>query len=75
MDVGVTARMQNNGQSCIAAKRFIVHDDVYEDYLGRYREAVEAMKVGDPMAEDTDMGPLAMASGGRGLSRTRSSSR
>ncbi|MCB8839643.1 NAD-dependent succinate-semialdehyde dehydrogenase [Aurantimonas sp. VKM B-3413] len=66
--VGVTARMQNNGQSCIAAKRFIVHADVYDDYLGRYREAVEAMKVGDPMAEDTDMGPLAMASSVEDLS-------
>ncbi|MDX1732606.1 MAG: NAD-dependent succinate-semialdehyde dehydrogenase, partial [Aurantimonas coralicida] len=63
VEVGVTARMQNNGQSCIAAKRFIVHEDVYEDYLGRYTEAVEAIKLGDPMADDTDMGPLAMKAG------------
>ncbi|MEX6506166.1 NAD-dependent succinate-semialdehyde dehydrogenase [Jiella sp. M17.18] len=62
VSVGLTARMQNNGQSCIAAKRFIVHADVYDDYLGRYREAVEAMTVGDPMDEATDMGPLAMRS-------------
>ena len=63
VEVGVTARMQNNGQSCIAAKRFIVHEDVYEDYLGRYTEAVEAIKLGDPMADDTGMGPLAMEAG------------
>ncbi|MEC5289012.1 NAD-dependent succinate-semialdehyde dehydrogenase [Aurantimonas sp. C2-6-R+9] len=63
VDVGVTARMQNSGQSCIAAKRFIVHEDVYEDYLGRYQEKVEAIKLGDPMADDTGMGPLAMKAG------------
>ncbi|MBC8130956.1 MAG: NAD-dependent succinate-semialdehyde dehydrogenase [Rhizobiaceae bacterium] len=61
VDVGVKARMQNNGQSCIAAKRFIVHEDVYDDYLRRYQEKVEAMVVGDPMLEATDMGPIATA--------------
>lgn len=60
--VGVQARMINNGQSCIAAKRFIVHSDVYDDYLARYRGKVEAMKIGDPMDEATDMGPLATPS-------------
>ncbi|WP_224003133.1 NAD-dependent succinate-semialdehyde dehydrogenase [Aureimonas sp. SA4125] len=58
-EVGVKARMQNNGQSCIAAKRFIVHADVYDDYLERFRARVEAMTVGDPMDDTTDMGPLA----------------
>jgi succinate-semialdehyde dehydrogenase/glutarate-semialdehyde dehydrogenase len=58
-EVGVRARMQNNGQSCIAAKRFIVHADVYDDYLERYRTKVDAMVVGDPMDAATDMGPLA----------------
>jgi succinate-semialdehyde dehydrogenase/glutarate-semialdehyde dehydrogenase len=61
-EVGVTARMQNNGQSCIAAKRFIVHEDVYDDYLGRYREKVEAIRLGDPMDAQTGMGPLAQRS-------------
>ncbi|WAP69710.1 NAD-dependent succinate-semialdehyde dehydrogenase [Jiella pelagia] len=63
VDVGVTARMQNNGQSCIAAKRFIVHADVYDDYTARYREKLEAMTVGDPMDEATDLGPVAIKSG------------
>ena len=63
VSVGVTARMQNNGQSCIAAKRFIVHADVYDDYLGRYTEAVEAIELGDPLQDATGMGPLAMKSG------------
>ena len=63
VDVGVTARMQNNGQSCIAAKRFIVHEDVYDDYAARYRAKLEAMTVGDPMDAATDIGPVAMKSG------------
>ncbi|MBL8658469.1 MAG: NAD-dependent succinate-semialdehyde dehydrogenase [Rhodospirillales bacterium] len=57
--VAVTARTINNGQSCIAAKRFIVHADVYERFEARLVEGLEALKVGDPMADDTDIGPLA----------------
>lgn len=56
---GVTARMLNNGQSCIAAKRFIVVDAVADDFQQRLLEKFQALKVGDPMAEDTDIGPLA----------------
>lgn len=63
VEVGVTARMQNNGQSCIAAKRFIVHEDVYDDYAARYRDKLESMTVGDPMDAATDIGPVAMKSG------------
>jgi len=55
---GVKARNQNNGQSCIAAKRFIVHADVYDDVRNSLVEAVSALKIGDPMNEDTDVGPL-----------------
>jgi len=57
----VTARIQNNGQVCTAAKRFIVHEDVYEDFKGRMMTAFEALKIGDPLDEDTDVGPLARA--------------
>jgi succinate-semialdehyde dehydrogenase / glutarate-semialdehyde dehydrogenase len=53
------ARMINNGQSCIAAKRFIVHDDVYETVRDRFVQMADAMVVGDPMDEATDLGPLA----------------
>ena len=57
--VGARARNQNTGQSCIAAKRFIVEDAVAEDYASRLAEAVERLRIGDPMADRTDVGPLA----------------
>ncbi|MFH8346602.1 NADP-dependent succinic semialdehyde dehydrogenase [Streptomyces sp. NPDC018045] len=59
----VTARVQNNGQSCIAAKRFIVHTDVYDEFAVRFTERMAALTVGDPMAETTDVGPLASEQG------------
>ncbi|MBW4696153.1 MAG: NAD-dependent succinate-semialdehyde dehydrogenase [Lyngbya sp. HA4199-MV5] len=55
----VTARMINNGQSCIAAKRFIVADPIYDEFETRLVEQYRALKVGDPMLPDTDIGPLA----------------
>ncbi|HET9697496.1 MAG TPA: NAD-dependent succinate-semialdehyde dehydrogenase [Terriglobales bacterium] len=58
----VTARMINNGQSCIAAKRFIVHAAVYDDFMQRFVDGVKAVKIGDPMSLDTDVGPLATSS-------------
>ncbi|MCZ4120436.1 NADP-dependent succinic semialdehyde dehydrogenase [Streptomyces sp. H39-S7] len=59
----VTARVQNNGQSCIAAKRFIVHADVYDEFAALFTEAMAALRVGDPMDESTDVGPLATEQG------------
>ncbi len=56
---GVQARVQNNGQSCIAAKRFIVEASILEDFTRRFVERVEALNVGDPMDDATDIGPLA----------------
>ena len=58
----VTARTINNGQSCIAAKRFIVHEAVYDEFARRFVEGMEALRVGDPMAPGTQVGPLATAS-------------
>ncbi|MEP6904863.1 MAG: NAD-dependent succinate-semialdehyde dehydrogenase [Gemmatimonadales bacterium] len=55
----VTARMINNGQSCIAAKRFIVHEAVYDDFIKRFVEGVSAIRIGDPMDPQTELGPLA----------------
>ena len=55
----VKARVVNNGQSCIAAKRFIVLDAQYEAFAARFVEAMRALKVGDPARDDTDVGPLA----------------
>ncbi|GAA1360078.1 NADP-dependent succinic semialdehyde dehydrogenase [Streptomyces beijiangensis] len=59
----VTARVQNNGQSCIAAKRFIVHTEVYDAFVERFAGAMAALTVGDPMEEATDVGPLASEQG------------
>ncbi|MGI5347554.1 NADP-dependent succinic semialdehyde dehydrogenase [Streptomyces sp. CA-250714] len=54
----VTARVQNNGQSCIAAKRFIVHTDVYDAFAERFTAGMQGLTVGDPMEPGTDVGPL-----------------
>ncbi|QTD96932.1 NADP-dependent succinic semialdehyde dehydrogenase [Streptomyces cyanogenus] len=62
-EVAVTARVQNNGQSCIAAKRFIVHTDVYDAFAERFVAGMEALRIGDPLAEDTEIGPLASEQG------------
>jgi succinate-semialdehyde dehydrogenase/glutarate-semialdehyde dehydrogenase len=61
--VATTARCQNNGQSCIAAKRFIVHDDVYDAFTPRFVARMEALRVGDPMDDDVDIGPIATEQG------------
>ncbi|MEU3556569.1 NADP-dependent succinic semialdehyde dehydrogenase [Streptomyces fragilis] len=62
-EVAVTARNQNAGQSCIAAKRFIVHTDVYDAFAERFTAGVRALRVGDPMDESTDVGPLSSERG------------
>jgi succinate-semialdehyde dehydrogenase/glutarate-semialdehyde dehydrogenase len=59
VSTAVTARMINNGQSCIAAKRFIVHEKIYDEFLKRFVAGVSAIRVGDPMDEKTQLGPLA----------------
>ena len=55
----VKARTINNGQSCIAAKRFIVADDIYDEFEKRFVEEMRALKIGDPMDETVEIGPLA----------------
>ena len=57
--VAAMARCLNNGQSCIAAKRFIVHDAVYDEFERLFTGQMSAKTVGDPMAGGTDVGPLA----------------
>ena len=57
--VGAVARCLNNGQSCIAAKRFIVHEAVYDEFERLFTEQMEGKVVGDPMLDGTDVGPLA----------------
>jgi len=59
VSTAVKARIVNNGQSCIAAKRFIVHESIADEFEKRFVAAMEALKVGDPLDESNDVGPLA----------------
>jgi len=59
VETAVRARLVNSGQSCIAAKRFIIHESIYDAFEKRFVSITDAMKIGDPMKEDTDIGPLA----------------
>lgn len=59
VEVGVKARMQNTGQSCISAKRFIVLEKVYDEFLAKYIQGVNQLKKGDTQEETTQVGPLA----------------
>ncbi|MFF5142706.1 NADP-dependent succinic semialdehyde dehydrogenase [Streptomyces sp. NPDC013157] len=65
--IAVTARVQNNGQSCIAAKRFIVHTDVYDAFAEKFVAGMTALRTGDPMDEETDVGPLSSEQGRKDL--------
>lgn len=72
--IACRARMQNSGQSCIAAKRFIVHESVADPFMDALRENVEALKRGDPLDPETTMGPLARIDLAKQIERqTRSS--
>ncbi|HET56384.1 MAG TPA: NAD-dependent succinate-semialdehyde dehydrogenase [Ignavibacteria bacterium] len=55
----VNARLINNGQSCIAAKRFIVVKEIYDEFEKKFVEKMKKVKIGDPMKEDTELGPMA----------------
>jgi acyl-CoA reductase-like NAD-dependent aldehyde dehydrogenase len=58
----VYARLQNNGQSCIASKRFLVHQDLYDEFTKRMFQEYSAVKVGDQLNKDTYVGPLSSSS-------------
>ncbi len=59
VSTAVKARTLNTGQSCIAAKRFFIADKIYDDFLNKFVEAMRSLKVGDPLDETTEIGPLA----------------
>lgn len=61
LDTAVKARTQNNGQSCIAAKRFFVHADIYDAFKSGFEARFKSLKVGDPTKDGSDLGPLATA--------------
>jgi succinate-semialdehyde dehydrogenase/glutarate-semialdehyde dehydrogenase len=56
--MAIKGRMVNTGQSCVAAKRFIVVEPLADDFISKFKSQMEAMKMGDPMDESTDVGPL-----------------
>ncbi len=58
IDHAITGRMRNNGQSCIAAKRLIIHADIYDEFKAGFMAKVNAIKLGDPLDDNTDMGPI-----------------
>src|SRR5699024_7689732 len=62
-EIAVRARINNNGQSCIAGKRFIVHTEVYDAFAEAFVERMSALKVGDPLDPGVEVGPIATASG------------
>lgn len=59
VEIGVKARMLNVGQNCIAAKRFIILDKVYDEFVSKFIKSVQKLKSGDPLDESTEVGPLA----------------
>src|SRR5206468_8578972 len=59
LSTAVKARTINTGQSCIAAKRFIIADEIHEQFLQQFVERMRALKIGDPMDPETELGPLA----------------
>ena len=59
VNTAVKARTMNNGQSCIAAKRFIVHQEIYDRFESEFVAAMKRLRIGDPLVESTDVGPLA----------------
>lgn len=68
-DVAVTARFMNSGQSCIAAKRFIILEGVYDEFVEKFTEKVKKLTSGDPMNEDTKIGTLSRADFAEALSK------
>jgi succinate-semialdehyde dehydrogenase / glutarate-semialdehyde dehydrogenase len=61
VEAAVAGRLDNTGQSCNAAKRFIVADEIFDDFLDRFTAAMTATEPGDPMSEGAEMGPLSSA--------------
>lgn len=67
VETAVQARVQNNGQSCIAAKRFMVAEPIADEFERRFVARMQGLKIGDPMDEKTELGPLATADGVKDL--------
>jgi succinate-semialdehyde dehydrogenase/glutarate-semialdehyde dehydrogenase len=66
---GVFSRLHISGQECICAKRFVLHEKIAGEFLDRFTEAMATVKIGDPMEEDTKLGPLSSAEASAGLAK------
>jgi succinate-semialdehyde dehydrogenase/glutarate-semialdehyde dehydrogenase len=69
VSTAVLARIQNNGQSCIAAKRFIVAEPIADEFERKFVAKMESLKIGDPFDGETELGPLSTADGVKDLER------
>src|SRR5689334_15999002 len=69
INIAVQARIQNNGQSCIAAKRFIVAEPIADEFERKFVAKMEGLKIGDPFDEKTELGPLSTPDGVRDIER------
>ena len=67
VEMAVKGRMTNTGQSCVASKRFVVMKSVAEEFINRFKSKLSEMKMGDPMDESTDVGPMSSESAAAGL--------
>ncbi|MEO7724729.1 MAG: NAD-dependent succinate-semialdehyde dehydrogenase [Chthoniobacterales bacterium] len=67
LTTAVKARTQNSGQSCIAGKRFLIADSIYDKFVSQFVEKMQALKVGDPLEDETEIGPLATPSIRKGV--------
>ena len=67
VEVAVTARINNNGQTCIAGKRFLVFEEIYDAFVEKFVAKMNALVMGDPMDEKTQLGPLATSGGLRDI--------
>ena len=69
VNAALAARLDNNGQACNAAKRFIIVEDLYDRFVAKFTAAISAVKMGDPAAEGTDLGPLSSAKATESLTK------
>lgn len=67
VDTAVTARVNNNGQSCIAGKRFLIHEEIYDNWVREFSAKMDSLVMGDPMDPVTQLGPLATKNGQRDI--------
>lgn len=69
VEAGVFSRLHIAGQECICAKRFVLHEKIADEFLKRFTQAMATVRIGDPMEEDTKLGPLSSAEASAGLAK------